>query len=243
MEVIKLKTPKGKDVEIPLSEKEADIEKPRLTIIKNGKKLYAPLVKEKPKNNEEAFIIVRTTDGTNYYVRESKKEETSKITKYIGRDKGREMPNDGISVTGVFTVPKDVHILKLYIGDTFLTHFKVNSEQKLMFMILGKGMDDISYDLTEFFVNFRIHSQLTKELCNKVSFYQGEALKIECNGETEKYVGDDIFDIRDLGSIKESDYKNSVNKYGFDKVDNNGSGGSIGSDDTIGGDTGDGNDG
>ena len=74
MEVIKLKTPKGKDVEIPLSEKESDIEKPRLTIIKNGKKLYAPLVKEKPKNNKEEFIIVRTTDGTNYYVGESKKK-------------------------------------------------------------------------------------------------------------------------------------------------------------------------
>ena len=110
MEVIKLKTPKGKDVEIPLSEKESDIEKPRLTIIKNGKKLYAPLVKEKPKNNEEAFIIVRTTDGTNYYVGESKKEETSKITKYIGRDKGREILNDGISVTGVFTAVSYTHL-------------------------------------------------------------------------------------------------------------------------------------
>ena len=73
MEVIKLKTPKGKEIEIPLSEKESDIEKPRLTIIKNGKKLYAPLVKEEPKNKEE-FIIVRTTDGTNYYVGESKKK-------------------------------------------------------------------------------------------------------------------------------------------------------------------------
>lgn len=71
MEVIKLKTPKGKNVEIPLSE--SDIEKPRLTIIKNGKKYYAPLVKEKPKNKEE-FIIVRTTDGTSYCVGESKKK-------------------------------------------------------------------------------------------------------------------------------------------------------------------------
>lgn len=230
MEVIKLKTPKGKEIEIPLSEKETDIEKPRLTIIKNGKKLYAPLVKEKPKNNEEEFIIVRTTDGINYYVGESKKEETSKITKYIGRDKGTETPRNGISIYGVFKVPEDVHILKCYLGDTFIAYFRVNPEQRLLFSLYGKGITEIMYALKAFNVNIGIQLQLSPYFIDRVSFYQGEALKIECNGEIEKYVGDKIADIRNLDSIKESDYKNNVNKHGFDKVDDNGSGGSIGID-------------
>lgn len=239
MEVIKLKTPKGKEIEIPLSEKEADIEKPRLTIIKNEKKLYAPLVKEKPKNKEE-FIIVRTNDGINYYVGESKKEETSKITKYIGRDKGTETPKNGIRIYGVFKVPEDVHILKCYLGDTFITYFKVNPEQKLLFALFGKGITEIMYALKSFYVNIGLQIELSKKVIGRVTFYQGEALKIECNGEIEKHVGGNIIDIRGLGSIKESDYKNNVNKHGFDKVDDNGSGVSIGSDD--GSDTGDGND-
>ena len=223
MEVIKLKTPKGKDVEIPLSEKEADIEKPRLTIIKNEKKLYAPLVKEKPKNNEEAFVIVRTNDGINYYVGESKKEETSKITKYIGRDKGKEMSDNEIGINGVFKVPEDVHILKLSIGDTFITYFKVNPEQKLLFTLHGKGITEIMYALKAFYVNLSIQSQLFKKSIDGVTFYQGEVLKIECNGEIEKYVGDKIADIRNVYLLKESYYKNSINILGFDKVDNSGS--------------------
>lgn len=242
MEVIKLKTPKGKDVEIPLSEKESDIEKPRLTIIKNGKKLYAPLVKEKPKNKEE-FIIVRTNDGINYYVGESKKEETSKITKYIGRDKGGEL-NDGIIINGVFKVPEGVHILKCYLGDTFIAYVKVNPEQKFIFLLYGKGMEGTTQHILESFsINTATRWRPPDILKTGVTFYQGEALEIECNGEIEKYVGDYIIDIRGRGSLEENIYKNGVNKYGFDKVDNNGSGGSIGSDDTIGGDTGDGNDG
>ena len=243
MEVIKLKTPKGKEVEIPLSEKETDIEKPRITIIKNGKKLYAPLVKEKPKN-KEAFIIVRTTDGINYYVGESKKEETSKITKYIGRDKGREL-NGGISIGGVFKVPEDVHILKLSIGDNFIAYIKVNPEQKFIFLLYGKGMEGTTLHILE---SFRISTDTRWHpddlLTTRVTFYQGESLKIECNGEIEKYVGDAIIDIRGRGSITENIYKNGVTKHGFDKVDNSGSGVSIGSDDTIsGGDIEDGNDG
>ena len=222
MEVIKLKTPKGKDIEIPLSEKETDIEKPRLTIIKNGKKLYAPLVKEKPKNNEE-FIVVRITDGTNYYVGESKKEETSKITKYIGRDKGREL-NGGISIGGVFKVPEDVHILKLSIGDNFITYIKVNPEQKVIFLLYGKGMEGTTLHILE---SFRISTDTRWHpdymLQADVTFYQGEALEIECNGEIEKYVGDKIADIRNVYLLKESYYKNSINILGFDKVDNSGS--------------------
>ena len=225
MEVIKLKTPKGKEVEIPLSEKESDIEKPRLTIIKNGKKLYAPLVKEKSKNKEE-FIIVRTTDGINYYVGEQQqqeKEETSKITKYIGRNKGKETSDGGIGIKGVFKVPEDVHILKCYLGDTFITYFKVNPEQKLLFLLYGKGMEGTTqHILKHFLLNLRKYSRLTEKLLPKVFFYQGKALKIECNGEIEKYVGDDIVDIRGLGSIKESDYESSVTKNGFDKVDDTG---------------------
>ena len=235
MEVIKLKTPKGKEVEIPLSEKETDIEKPRLTIIKNGKKLYAPLVKEKPKNKEE-FIIVRTNDGINYYVGESKKEETSKITRYIGRDKGREL-NGGISIGGVFKVPEGVHILKCYLGDTFITYFKVNPEQRLLFLLYGKGMEGTTQHILE---SFRISTDTRWHpdymLQAEVIFYQGEALEIECNGEIEKYVGDKISDIRDGGSLEENIYNINVNKLGFDKVDDNGSGVSIGSDDTISGD-------
>ena len=69
-----------------------------------------------------------------------------------------------------------------------------------------------------------------------VTFYQGEALEIECNGEIEKYVGNDIVDIRGSGSLEENIYNINVNKLGFDKVDDNGSGVFIGSDDTISGD-------
>ena len=235
MEVIKLKTPKGKEVEIPLSEKETDIEKPRLTIIKNGKKLYAPLVKEKPKNKEE-FIIVRTNDGINYYVGESKKKETSKITKYIGRNKGQEV-NGGITLNSVFKVPEGVHILKCYLGDTFLTYVKVNPEQKFVFLLWGKGMEGTTLHILE---SFRISTDTRWHpdymLQAEVTFYQGEALEIECNGEIEKYVGNDIVDIRGSGSLEENIYNINVNKLGFDKVDDNGSGVFIGSDDTISGD-------
>lgn len=224
MEVIKLKTPKGKNVEIPLSEKEADIEKPRLTIIKNGKKLYAPLVKEKPKNKEE-FIVVRTTDGINYYVGESKKKDTSKITKYIGRDKGREISDEDINITGMFKVPEAVHILKLSIGDNFLTYFKVNPEQNLLFLLYGKGMEGTTqYFLKRLFLNLKNQTKLIEKLSNKIFFYQGEALEIECNGDIEKYVGNDIIDIRYLTPIKDSE---AFIKYGFDKVDNSGSGVSV----------------
>lgn len=236
MEVIKIKTPKGKDVEIPLSEKESDIEKPRLTIIKNGKKLYAPLVKEKPKNNKEEFIIVRTNDGINYYVGESKKEETSKITRYIGRNKGQEV-NGGITLNSVFKVPEGVHILKCYLGDTFLTYVKVNPEQKFVFLLWGKGMEGTTqHILASFYINTSTRWRPPDILPAEVTFYQGETLKIECNGEIEKYVGDYIIDIRGRGSLEENIYNINVNKLGFDKVDDNGSGVSIGSDDTISGD-------
>ncbi len=231
MEVIKLKTPKGKDVEIPLSEKESDIEKPRLTIIKNGKKLYAPLVKEKPKNNKEEFIIVRTNDGINYYVGEQQqqeKEETSKITKYIGRNKGKETSDGGIGIKGVFKVPEDVHILKCYLGDTFITYFKVNPEQKLLFLLYGKGMEGTTqHILASFSINTSTRWRPPDILPAEVTFYKGETLKIECNGEIEKYVGDYIIDIRGRGSLEENIYNINVNKLGFDKVDNSGSGVSV----------------
>lgn len=86
MEVIKLKTPKGKDVEIPLSEKETDIEKPRLTIIKNGKKLYAPLVEKAEEKYPRMYVIKK--DGIKRYVGEIKKvpNNTIKYNNWIDAD-------------------------------------------------------------------------------------------------------------------------------------------------------------
>lgn len=225
MEVIKLKTPKGKEVEIPLSEKETDIEKPRLTIIKNGKKLYAPLVKEKPKNKEE-FIIVRTTDGINYYVGESKKEDTSKITKYIGRFKGSETAQGTLMKGGVFKVPAGVHVLRLSLGKHFKMYLNVDPEQILSFSLYGRKEDAPEkyrlYRLEIFTFKFPLRS-----VDAKYTFFSWDMLQIECNGEIENFNKKLAINMSRVRGVPEDEYKKIVDDYGFDKVDDSGGSGGI----------------
>lgn len=209
MEVIKLKTPKGKNVEIPLSEKEADIEKPRLTIIKNGKKLYAPLVKEKPKNKEE-FIIVRTTDGTNYYVGESKKKDTipSGMFEVNGNFvKYKDKEGEGEKLIYTFQVPEKINMLSIEnISDikpwgSNSSHYKVKPFQKFAIEIYRSLLSDEDRKQLEVSATYA-YAYNINDIVIGTSLDKCVKFKIGYSKEINNYKGE-YLDISDVEDYKE----------------------------------------
>ena len=208
MEVIKLKT-KGKDVEIPLSEKESDIEKPRLTIIKNEKKLYAPLVKEKPKNKEE-FIIVRTTDGINYYVGESKKKDTIpsgmfEVNGTFVKYKDKEI--DGEKLIYTFHVPEKINML--YIENILDIenlgpeggYYKVKPFQKFAIEIYRSLLSDEDRKQLETQATYG-YTYSINDISLGLSFDKCVKFKIRYSKEINNYKGS-YLDISDVEDYKE----------------------------------------
>ena len=208
MEVIKLKT-KGKDVEIPLSEKESDIEKPRLTIIKNEKKLYAPLVKEKPKNKEE-FIIVRTTDGINYYVGESKKKDTIpsgmfEVNGTFVKYKDKEI--DGEKLIYTFQVPEKINML--YIENILDIenlgpeggYYKVKPFQKFAIEIYRSLLSDEDRKQLETQATYG-YTYSINDISLGLSFDKCVKFKIRYSKEINNYKGS-YLDISDVEDYKE----------------------------------------
>lgn len=210
MEVIKLKTLKGKDIEIPLSEKEADIEKPRLTIIKNGKKLYAPLVKEKPKNKEE-FIVVKTTDGTKYYVGEGKKEKDTipsgmfEVNGNFVKYKDKEI--DGEKLIYTFQVPEKINML--YIENILDIknlgpeggYYKVKPFQKFAIEIYRSLLSDEERKQLEMQATYG-YTYSINDISLGYSFDKCVKFKIRYSKEINNYKGS-YLDISDVEDYKE----------------------------------------
>ena len=208
MEVIKLKTPKGKEIEIPLSEKETDIEKPRLTIIKNGKKLYAPLVKEKPKNNEEEFIIVRTNDGINYYVGESKKKDTIPSGMFeVTRNFVKYKEIDGEKLIYTFQVPEKINML--YIENILDIknlgpeggYYKVKPFQKFAIEIYCSLLSDEDRKELEMQATYG-YTYSINDISLGYSFDKCVKFKIRYSKEINNYKGS-YLDISDVEDYKE----------------------------------------
>lgn len=216
MEVIKLKTPKGKNVEIPLSE--SDIEKPRLTIIKNGKKLYAPLVKEKPDKKEE-FIIVRTTDGINYYVGEQQQKEDiipsgekELYWKYqFNYDENHNTFEKSGKLNATFEVPENIKVLKIESYQVkndkseqcgLDLYIKVKPKQKLLFKgsVYQKDLGYIPALLASYSINKK-NSYITKNT------YDTTYIKILWSKDINEYSEwkkDMDFDVSDTGDMTDT---------------------------------------